>query len=52
MPIHVQYCCKHGMSPLHDLQNRQVTIDEVAHQLVQPVKLSTTGLPSLKSVHD
>jgi hypothetical protein len=41
------------------LQNRRVTADEVAHQLqiirgslVQPMKLSTTGLPSTKSVRD
>jgi hypothetical protein len=39
------------------LQNRRVTVNEVAHQLqishgFSLVKLSTTGLPSIKSEHD
>jgi hypothetical protein len=38
------------------LQNRRVTDDEVAHHsklfVVQPMKLSATGLPSIKTVRD
>jgi hypothetical protein len=38
------------------LQNRQVIVDEVAHQcklvVVQSMKVSTTGMPSIKSVRD
>jgi hypothetical protein len=37
------------------LQNRRVTVDEVAHQLQiihGSMKLSTTGLPSIKYVRD
>jgi len=33
-----------------NLQNRRVTVDELVHQL--PMKLSTTGLPSIESFRD